>query len=278
MGFWPSVEEHERTRRFLWVSLIIAFVAVACAGIMLFRQQLLAAGLFSLVAWFALGFCGSAIAHQPQPKNDVLNVVGDGLIDIHSPLRWYGTLRDEPATLPWGTSYEIADTLDYQDHSVPVSGGLRLTNSPHAEESPPKDVHAGDELAAVVQARLPQMFRDEGVFDRRTYLRSQGVELTAALRSSPLIELEAAGKPSPHTVLARVRRRLRESLTDLLPGAANEAAVLRAMLLGDRSFLDRSESVKLSKHRSVSRAGCCGFARLPCRCGARSPLFCEQRL
>jgi predicted membrane metal-binding protein len=166
------------------------------------------------------------------------------LIDIHSPLRWYGTLRDEPATLPWGTSYEIADTLDYQDHSVPVSGGLRLTNSPHSEESPPKDLHAGDELAAVVQARLPQMFRDEGVFDRRTYLRSQGVELTAALRSSPLIELEAAGKPSPHTVLARVRRRLRESLTDLLPGAANEAAVLRAMLLGGSQL---SGSIRIRK-------------------------------
>jgi hypothetical protein len=105
------------------------------------------------------------------------------LIDIHSPLRWHGTLRDEPATLPWGISYEIALTrVDSQDRAVPVRGGLRVTSSPHGKESLPADVHAGDEIAVVAQARLPQMFRDEGAFDWRPYLRSQGVELTAALR------------------------------------------------------------------------------------------------
>src|SRR5882724_1911255 len=93
------------------------------------------------------------------------------------------------------------------------------------------------------RARLPQLFRDEGVFDRRAYLRSQGIDLTAELRSSELLERIEPAKPSPRTVLATVRRRLRETLSSMFPDAPEEAAVLRAMLLGNRSFLDRSESV-----------------------------------
>jgi hypothetical protein len=98
IGFWPGVVAHEESRQFLWGWLIIAFVTVVCAAATLSRQRLFAAGLFSLVAWSALGICAAAIAHQPQPKNYVLSVIEDGAIDIHSPLRWRGTLRDEPAT------------------------------------------------------------------------------------------------------------------------------------------------------------------------------------
>jgi len=43
--------------------------------------------LFSLVAWSARGIFAAAITHQPQPKNYILHVIDERLIDIHSPLR-----------------------------------------------------------------------------------------------------------------------------------------------------------------------------------------------
>jgi hypothetical protein len=54
-------------------------------------------------------------------------------------------------------------------------------------------------------------------------------------------------KRSPHTALAAVRSRLREILFGTLPTAPEEAAALRAMLLGDRSFLHRSDAVNFEK-------------------------------
>jgi hypothetical protein len=102
IGFSPRVVGHEGSQQFVSAWLIIAFVNVACAAAMLSCQRLLAAGLLSLVAWSALGISAAAIAHQPHPKDYVFNVIDGGLIDIHSPLRWHGTLLDEPSNLPWG--------------------------------------------------------------------------------------------------------------------------------------------------------------------------------
>ena len=47
--------------------------------------------------------------------------------------------------------------------------------------------------------------------------------------------------------LARVRRRLREEMDELFAGTPQVAGVLRAMLLGDRSFVDRAESTDFQK-------------------------------
>src|SRR5205814_10245960 len=103
----------------------VAILAISLPTLLFLRSILLVAGLSSLLAWFVLGICGAAIVHQPQPKDYIVSVIHDGTIDIHSPLRGHGTLRDEPATLPWGISYELAlSHVDFQDRSVPVRGGL----------------------------------------------------------------------------------------------------------------------------------------------------------
>ena len=47
--------------------------------------------------------------------------------------------------------------------------------------------------------------------------------------------------------LARTRRKLRERIDALFAGKPQVAGVLRAMLLGDRSFVDRSESTDFQK-------------------------------
>src|SRR6266404_7431963 len=65
---------------------------------------------------------------------------------------------------------------------------MRLTYSAHPNEPALPEIHFGDEVEVVAHARLPQLFRDEGAFDRRAYLRSQGVDLTAALRSPELLQ------------------------------------------------------------------------------------------
>jgi competence protein ComEC len=248
IGLWPGVAQHELSPALLRVALLSAILLITFAAFLSARDRLYSAAIVSLSAWIVLGACGAVVSNQPKPTNYILNIVDRGEIDLHTPLRWRGVLRDEPAALPGGTAYDINLTsVDFEERSIPTKGGLRVSYSPHGPADPFPDVHVGDRVAVVTQARLPQLFRDEGAFDRRAYLRAQGVDLTATLRSAKLLQLTAASNNSPHNALARLRRRLRESLAAVLPNSPDEAAVLRAMLLGDRSFLDRSESVNFQK-------------------------------
>jgi hypothetical protein len=171
LGFWPVIAKYATAPGFLRATAIAAtlFIIIAIVGALKSRLGF-SCGL-SLVAWLLLGVSGAGISQQPEPPTYVLNLINSGTIDLHSPLRWHGTLRDEPATLPWGISYDIA---------------------------------------------------------------------LMSVRSSELTERVNAAKPSATNMLARLRHRLRENLSALFSGAPQETAVQRAMLLGDRSLLDRT--------------------------------------
>jgi competence protein ComEC len=137
--------------------------------------------------------------------------------------------------------------VEYENTSFTARGGLRLSFSPRTDDSPLPDLHAGDEVTVLAQGRRPQVFRDEGAFDRRAYLATQGIDLVATLRSPDLIEGLSAAPLSGGTVLPRTRHELREEVDRLFDGRPEVAAVLRAMLLGDRSFVERDEAIDFQK-------------------------------
>src|SRR6266487_90092 len=115
------------------------------------------------------------------------------------------------------------------------------------EAGPLPELHAGDEVAALTEAKRPQVFKDEGAFDRRAYLAQQNIDLVATLRAPELIERLSSPIPTAGTRLARTRRRLRDEVDELFAGTPQAVGVLRAMLLGDRSFVDRTEAVDFQK-------------------------------
>src|SRR5258707_1234796 len=82
---------------------------------------------------------------------------------------------------------------------------MRLSFTPHPDDSVLLDLHAGDEIAGVTQAKQPQGFRDEGAFDRRAYLASQNIDLVATLRAPELMTRVAAARPSVSTAIALAR-------------------------------------------------------------------------
>ena len=88
-------------------------------------------------------------------------------MDLKSPLRWHGRLRSEPARLPWGYGIDIDLTgVDAAERYVPVSGGMRLGFTPKEEDARLAEIHAGDQVTAIAQARLPLEYRDAGAFNR----------------------------------------------------------------------------------------------------------------
>jgi competence protein ComEC len=229
----------------VWLSLSVA--AILMGLLLLRRKRHGAAWACGLAAWALLGSLAAQLERAAVPANHVARLVAEGRLDTSEPLRWRGYLRSDPVHLPWGFRYEIdLDEVDVASRSLPVTGGLRVSYyaRPTDRESAPP-LRAGDRVEALVRARAPRNFLDPGAFDARTFLARQKIDLTATLRSAEL--LQKIGPPSPRLSyqLARLRGRLLARLDELF--APRRAAVLRAMLLGDRSFVDSDLVVVFQK-------------------------------
>ena len=247
-GLHPAVVTHV-TSRSLLTSCFLGELVLIVGGLTLARmERLLSAAVTSLLSWGLLGFLGACVAEEPRPANHVTSLLEKRRLSLESPLRWQGRLRDEPAKLPWGYGLEVdLSEVGSQGASLPVQGGLRVSFTPHSEEAQLPELHAGDEVSILTEAKRPQVFRDEGAFDRRAYLAQQNIDLLTTLRSPKLVERIGTSPSTLATRLARTRRLLRGEIDTLCSGSPQIAGVLRAMLLGDRSFVDRAESADFQK-------------------------------
>lgn len=232
--------------------LAICFSAAALlifAGIFFTKLgRLVLATMASLLSWTLLGVLGAFLGLQPRPANHVLTLMETGRLDLQTPLRWHGRLRDEPSSLPWGYGYEIElSSVEYRGEVLATRGGMRLSFAPRDGERATPDLHAGDEVAVVAQAKRPQVYKDDGAFDRRAYLEQQNIHLLATLRAAELLERVSFRPLTLASALPRVRHVLRGELDTWFQQTPEVSGVLRAMLLGDRSFVDRDEAVNFQK-------------------------------
>ncbi len=222
------------------VSAAACAAAICVSAILLWRRLATTAWIVALFAWSALGLLAANIERVDVPANNVARLIAQGRIDMSDALRWRGRLREDPMALPWGHRYEIdLEQVEQAGETLPVSGGLRVSlyNEGHAAGEL-RNLRAGDRVEALVKARPPRDFLDPGAFDFRGYLARQKIDLTGSLRSGELLQLVDQPRPTFSQRLARARGTLLARLDSLFPDQPAEAAVLRAMLLGDRSFVD----------------------------------------
>ena len=222
--------------------LLIAAVASILAGllILLFSKRIFAPALLSLVAWFALGGLASQFERLDVPRNDVAHLLAAGKIDASEPLRWRGVLREDPEHLPWGLRYTIdLGDVSVAERSIPIRGGLRLTfyYGRNDSDKPPL-LRAGDRVEVLCTVHIPRNYQDPGAFDERAFLARQHIDLLASLRSQELIQKVGAANISILQRFARARGDLLARLDKLYAGNRTRVAVLRAMLLGDRNFVN----------------------------------------
>ena len=235
------------SRSTVGISFLVIFSLLIAALFLASKAKLWTAAIFSLTGWVCLGAIGMSVASRPLSSEHVLSRIAARQIELKTPLRWYGHLRGEPARLPWGVRLEMElSHVETAEGTIPVTGGMRIGFTPKEGEVLP-EVHAGDKVSLMAQARLPLVFRDAGAFDRREYLARQDIHLLATLRASSLLERISSPPATMRTRLAQLRALLRERLDALYPDARQTAGILRAMLLGDRSFVDQAESVDFQK-------------------------------
>jgi len=99
-----------------------------------------------------------------------------------------------------------------------------------------KEYHYGDRIRGVFQLRHPRGFLNPGLFDRQRFLAAQGIHLEGWAEDDRSLVVFQGGEGNP--VLARIytlRTHLLSAFDRVFP--QGQAALLKAILLGDRSSL-----------------------------------------
>ncbi len=243
-SFYPGMPPGKPT---VWLAL--AGAAMLASFGLLLRPRLIPAWVFALMAWALLGAGAARLEQLAKPANHVTTLLASGRLDTSEVLRWRGRLRQDPIRLPWGWRYEVdLDETEIAGQPVSLTGGLRISQfSKDSSEDPLPGLRAGDRVEALVRARPPHNFGNPGAFDALGHLAREGIHLTGTLRSAELLRKIAEPPPTLAHRLARVRHRLLRQLDALFASAPDRAAVLRAMLLGDRNFIDHERAEAFQK-------------------------------
>jgi competence protein ComEC len=214
-----------------------------------FMRTLWPAGLIAMAAWCALGAASVSIERDAVPRDNVARLIADGKIDMRQPLRWHGRLREDPLRLPWGARYVIdLESVESAGRAITTVGGLRVNYfwKREAEESLPP-LRAGDLVEALIRARPPRNFMDPGAPDTRALLERDAVDVIGTLRSPELLQKLGSPRPTLFHQLARARGTLLNQIDATFAASPEIAAIVRAMLLGDRMFVDSNVSLDFQK-------------------------------
>ena len=248
LGGLPFFASHADQHSLLASLIGLAVVCLVVVGVLVWRDWVAMAAAVTIASFVVLGTLAACVAEQPLAADHILSRWAAHQIPEKTPLPWHGVLRSEPSRLPWGYSLEMElRGVELADGYIPVRGGMRLGFTPREDDPALPELHAGDEVRVLTEARLPLVYKDPGAFDRRAFLAREGVHVQGTLRASVLMEKTGTAPPTLGMQVARVRGRLRKRLDAMFPESPQTAAILRAMLLGDRSFVERRESVDFQK-------------------------------
>ncbi|MGB6743900.1 MAG: ComEC/Rec2 family competence protein, partial [Terracidiphilus sp.] len=236
--------------------------------------------------WLLLGAWCALMEPQPAPapalaalSDDLLRTVEGTVIDT-GPIRTETEQNvDEPITespsqridLRVSTLEQVTDTSDAQ---LPVSGRVRLTVRWPPANSPPQPFRCGERIRAVVRLLPPETYHDPGVWSRASYLLDQGITSTAtvAIDRIAVIRIDDLG-PSRESLLACRLSQAQHAVTArllALPAAMgrlpaplrltpDDAAMLAAMVAGDRTYLTHSLRVGFERTGSFHMLVVSGF-------------------
>lgn len=159
LGQWRPVARYIPSPPYLTICFAGAALLICTSVFLATETRLLPAAAISFLSWSLLGTLAAGIAEQPRPSDHVLMLLQSGRLDLKSPLRWHGRLRDEPARLPWGYGYEIElPGVDFEGNVLPASGGLRVSLTPPEGQASGPDEPAGcrDQRGRRQPLRAPQ--------------------------------------------------------------------------------------------------------------------------
>ena len=270
--------------RHMWMPPSLALialvpVAILCAVAAVRAQRI--AWLPAALLWLLLGAWCAEMQPQPAPA-PVLAGLSDGMTrTVEGTVTNTGPVRaeieqnvDEPATVEFlqrldlrVSSLEVA--TDAEDAQKAVSGGARLTVRWPAGASDPQPFGCGERLRAVVRLLPPEAYRDPGVWSRADYLLDQGITSSSSVNAADVRRLGRAPGASlacrvsawQHATAARLLAlpARMQRFPPALRLSADDAAMLAAMVAGDRTYLRQNLRVGFERTGSFHMLVVSGF-------------------
>ncbi len=158
------------------------------------------------------------------------------LLDLPRPARLEGWVR-VPPTVRLDRDQFVVEAEAVEGR--PVSGGVRL-NATRQPSTAPVDLHYGDRVELPARLYGLRNFQNPGSFDRVSFLHRQGIHLTGTTQATAVRRLPGR---RGNRFLAAVwsAREWAERRADRLMGPqSSNAALVKAMVLGDGAYLDRT--------------------------------------
>jgi competence protein ComEC len=231
-----------------WETLLSILLLALLSLLGLAREGLRAGAAACLACFFAVGIL---VASRPaqDDAHSIRQILAEHGENTDDPVRLRGSVRVPPENL------EDADRFVLEMESVyrgrPVRGGVRMTVY-RDPESPPLALEYGQSVEFLARLRPPRNFENPGSFDWVNYLAKQDVEALADVREGvPILE---AGPNRGHRWMswlwaARVgaSKRLQSLLPETDGVPSTSATILRALLLGESTALDRDTRTRFQR-------------------------------
>jgi competence protein ComEC len=258
----------------LLVALLASATVCCVAGVRALRLATLPLTLF----WILLGAWCAEMEPQPAPDAQLLSLSDgllrtvEGTVTDAAPLRQ--EMEEESGRPPVRVTTQRVDVQlgsietvdDLQDQLISASGKVRLTLRWKGLDA--ARLRCGDRIRADVRLLPPQVYHDPGAWNRRDFLLQSGITATASVpaqrvESTPAARRSLACSLSNAQHAASERLMLLPALTQRMPAtfrvSRDDAAMLAAMVSGDRTFLDHSLRVGFERTGSFHMLVVSGF-------------------
>ena len=233
-----------RSVSFSFTETLLSTIVLAVLAAVGFRYRARRAGQAACLFAFALVGAQRASLSAESTSGRVDQVFLQSGVKRDVPVRLRGWVRDPPE------HFDDADRIVIEAEAIyeasPVWGGVRLTLNRYPDD-PPLEIEYGEQIEVLARFREFRNFENPGSFDRVRFLNRQGLFISAVVR--PRVPLHRLGNSRANSVAAYVwkaRKRLSDRFDDIWGGTAPEP-VLRALLLGDRTLLDRDTTTEFQR-------------------------------
>ena len=232
-------------RQYLLWSGVVLLLAAVC--LLLDRRG--GALAFSLLGAFLAGSFYHDHWERYLPPNDIQRLVAGKKVELDEPVRLTGWISDIEARRGGDEMYLLRlEAIESGQVAWPASGKVRLQHYRWERSEPRLDLRYGERVAVLARLRAVRGFHNPGSFDRETRARREGAVYYASIKAAELAErLPGRGGYRVAGWVVALRITLLQRLDALFPPESAANGLLRAMLLGDRSGLDRRLSEDFQK-------------------------------
>lgn len=227
---------------------VLLFAGACCllaAGLAVRGKRLGAAGAIVL-AGFVFAGASSARLFQYRFSTQNISHIGAWGVNLKRALLLQGVLATSPLQTPYGLQFDLKVTRISDGHRVlTATGRVRLRVLTGKSSVPPAalQLQYGDSIRAWSRLRRPRGDLNPGGFDYRRWMQSiQDIYWQGVIeRPQDIQKVPGPRPPILNRAIASIRVRLIASIDQLYPPwsvEGRDGAVLKAILLGDRSSLD----------------------------------------